>query len=272
MPRVSIILPVYNERNFISDAIKSVLSQTFEDWELIVMDDASTDNSVEIIRSFMARDRRIILHQAKTNLGLVANLNRAIAMAQGEFLARIDGDDEWGSPNKLSDQINFFKTNPEAVLVGTNALLINLQGKKIGTLKHPSTHKQIINRLGTSNCFIHTSVLMKKDAVLAVGGYKSEALYAEDYDLWLRLGLVGKLANLEGFYVNYRHNPSGISQTHSLAQMRAMIKILWLNRGKYPHFYTGMFKWFIQFCILVIFRRKGYDWLKAKFSLIYGSE
>ena len=192
-PVVSVIMPVYNAERYLRAAIDSILAQSFHRFELLIIDDGSTDGSMEIVRSYT--DSRIRVF-SEPHRGLVAALNKGLTEARGDYIARMDADDV-SKPERLCKQVAYMQSHPETPLVGCWARLIDAKGKPTGNSKMPPTQGWRLRvALCGANQFVHGSVMMRREAVLQVGGYRAAFVTTEDYDLWLRLGEVGVLANL----------------------------------------------------------------------------
>ncbi|MBC7981700.1 glycosyltransferase [Candidatus Parcubacteria bacterium] len=195
----------YNRAHFIQQAVDSVLSQTFQDWELLILDDCSTDNTVEVISPYLT-DPRIKHIKNETNLGITKNRNKALTLATGEYVAVLDSDDYWIDNNKLALQNEFLDLNKEYVLIGSNNMIIDNQGKRIIKVPHLPYHFLIKKTLLFRNAFCHSSVLYRKNEIVALGGYDESLPIWEDYDLWLKVGLKYKFANFYRFTTAYRRH------------------------------------------------------------------
>ena len=185
MPKVSVIMGVYNGGKRVSRAIESILNQTFTDFEFIICDDGSIDNSVEIVKEFAAKDNRIKLLQNPKNLGLAQTLNNCLNVASGEYIARMD-DDDISHPERFSKQVAFLDSNPKYAIVGTSRNMYDDNGIwGIDVKEGERTTLEIF--LGRT--FTHPSVMMRRKAVLDVGGYTTgpETERTEDFDLWCKL-------------------------------------------------------------------------------------
>lgn len=235
-------MPVHNGARYLKQAIESVLDQSFSDFELIVIDDGSTDNSLEIIRSFSKSDPRINIVKNEKNLGIQKSLNIGIKKARGDFIARIDHDDIWCDRNKLQKQVDFLEQNSSYALVGTAAIFINASGHEIGRAKYQSADENIRKRILLANQFAHPSVLIKKEALEKVGLYSEEKKYKhiEDYELWLRLGKKYKLANLHDYCLKYRVNAEGISLKNQFQQRLAGLKLSIEYSRHYPNSFKSI--------------------------------
>ena len=210
-PIVSVVLPVYNGKSYLIGAINSVLNQSFEDFELIIIDDGSTDDSADLIRAY--DDPRIFFYQQE-NQGLAATLNRGIALARGEFIARQDQDDIC-LPARFERQINWFNKHPEAGMVGTAAEIWVDRTKTDRVLKHPMEDALIRFGLLFHNHFVHSSVMIRKAALSDVGGYSEDARRQppEDYELWSRMMKYYQVGNLSDILTVYREVDGSMSRT-----------------------------------------------------------
>ncbi|AQY41845.1 MULTISPECIES: glycosyltransferase family 2 protein [Bacillus] len=185
MPKISVIMGVYNGANKIKTAIKSILEQTFTDFELIICDDGSTDNSIEIIEKWVAKDNRIKFIRNPKNSGLAPTLNNCLKIAKGEYIARMD-DDDISHLNRFEKQVDFLDSHLEYAIVGTSRNMYDdngVWGKSI----EEGERTPLDIYLGKT--FAHPSVMMRKQAVVDVGGYTTgpETERTEDFDLWCKL-------------------------------------------------------------------------------------
>ncbi|MDI6785868.1 MAG: glycosyltransferase [bacterium] len=202
MPKVSVVMAVFNEEQNISRAMDSILSQTYKDFEFIIINDGSTDNTLKIIREY--RDNRIKLIDKGYNSGLADSLNIGIQNAQGDFIARMDADD-FSEKDRLEIQVEFLENNPDLVLVGTWAYLNDLNSNTKKKCEPPTSDKSIKKYMQKDNPFIHSSVMLRKDILKRVG-YYNPMVGMEDYDLWIRIGKYYKVANIPIFLVTRYEN------------------------------------------------------------------
>jgi glycosyltransferase involved in cell wall biosynthesis len=238
---ISIILPTYNGSQFIAGSINSVLSQTYKDWELIIISDGSTDETKVVVDQFLRNDKRIIFIENEKNLGIQKTLNKAITLSKGEYIARIDDDDRWVTPTKLAEQLSFFETYQDHVLVGTDALVVDTNGTILSKNIMPKTDKAIRAKMLSKNCFLHATIMVKKMVVEQVGGYSEDKLHlhAEDYDLWLRMGLAGKMANLSVQSTHLVTHSHSLTFRNRVLQARHVFLIMLRYKKKYPNFLEG---------------------------------
>lgn len=215
-PEVSVVLPTYNGADHLQEAIDSVLSQEGVDLELIIVDDASTDDSAAIAAS--CRDPRVHVVRLIENGGLASALNHGIANCSATLIARQDQDDV-SAPLRLLRQLELLTAQPDVVLVGTWASIVTLDDRgrwvQTGEHRHPTDDAHLRLRLLWNNPFVHSSVVFRRQAALDVGGYGMDpvASWPEDYDLWSHLADVGALANVPEFLLVYRQSPGGMSES-----------------------------------------------------------
>ena len=209
--KVTILMCVFNSSEFIRPAIESVLLQTYKNFELIIVDDCSTDNSWQIACSYAEVDPRIKTSRTPYNQGASAALNQGLKIAIGDYITRLDSDDIM-FPNRLAEQIYYIKKFSEAGAVGTNARYIDTAGNPIGISSYPLTNEAIQEMLPDYMCFCGPSVLVSRDAFVKAGFYfVEEYSSAEDYDLCLRLSEVTQMGNLEPPLYGYRQHQSSVS-------------------------------------------------------------
>lgn len=208
-PLISVLLPVCNGEQFLRQALDSVLAQSLRDHEVIVVDDGSTDRTAEILKEYQSSDDRVAVnHQAAS--GIVASLNTALGLASGEYIARMDCDDI-AIPDRFERQIRFLHEHPGVGVLGGSAVVIDIDGRPIGSLRYPVEDRQIRAALVETNAFCHPATMMRRSALQAVGGYRHAFPHAEDYDLWLRISEHFQMANLREAVLRYRFHAGQVS-------------------------------------------------------------
>ena len=208
-PRVSVVMAVRNGVPYLEQAVDSILAQTFTDFEFVIIDDGSTDSTPEVLQRYQAADRRVrVYHQE--NMGLTPSLNRGCARARGAYLARMDSDDI-AFRQRLEQQVEFLDRHLEVALVGSSVMRIDELGREIKRSTCPTSHAEIVRTLAEYNCFTHPTVMLRKDMLAVVGGYREAYRQAQDYDLWLRLAERYKLANLADPLLYYRVSVGQVS-------------------------------------------------------------
>jgi len=227
MPKVSVIIPTYNRKDIVCETIDSVLSQTCKDYEIIVVDDGSTDDT----KSVLARYGDKILYIYQENMGLSSARNTGIRNMCGEYIALLDSDDIW-FPKKLEKQIQLLEENPDIALVSCRSEVIDSKGTHAGSYK-PSNYQSLdFNGLLVANHIVVSSVIVRKNILEDVGLFDETLRSYEDVDLWLRILLKYKIFYSEDVLVKYRISPDALSrdmfkiyqyQIKSLKNMRKML-------------------------------------------------
>ena len=208
-PAVSIMMLVYNTERYVGDAVRSILGQTHGDFELIVIDDGSTDRSPEILRGFAAEDGRIRL-VSRPNRGIAASRNEALALSRGRYVAVMDSDDV-SRPDRIAKQVGYLDANPDCVLVCCQMRLIDSDGWPIGLVNLQSTHEELeAANMGVGGFFVGVPCMMRREALVAVGGYREQFALAEDLDLYLRLAERGRLASIAEPLYDYRQHVASV--------------------------------------------------------------
>jgi glycosyltransferase involved in cell wall biosynthesis len=209
VPKVSVVMSVYNAAAFLSEAVTSVLAQTFTDFEFLIINDGSSDNSAEILAGFT--DPRIkILNQE--NRGLVASLNRGIESAAGEYIARMDADDRC-MPNRFQLQVDHLGSHPDIALLGGAIATMDQDGNPLAPhVKFPATHDQIWFAIGRKPwVFCHPAVMYRRQAAIDAGLYHRDFAHAEDTEFFARLMTKFRAANLDDVLLNYRLTRGAVS-------------------------------------------------------------
>jgi glycosyltransferase involved in cell wall biosynthesis len=212
-PRVSILMAVHNSRRTLEACLRSMVGQSYPDFEFIIVDDGSTDGGGRVLERWAGRDARIRL-LPRPNRGLTVSLNEALACARGEYLARMDADDV-SLPRRLELQVRYLDEHPECVAVGGEVLLVDPGGWPIGLRGHAPDHETIDRELlrGNGGAMTHPAILMRADVVRAAGGYREIFDVGQDLDLFLRLAEAGRLANLPEVVLRWRQSVGSVNQT-----------------------------------------------------------
>lgn len=202
-PAISVLMPVRNGERFVAEAVESVLSQTFADHELVVVDDGSTDSTPQILERLSAEDPRVTVHRREPGRNLAQVLNLAAELSRAPLLARLDADDI-ALPDRLRRQAEFLAANPEVALLGGQVTLIDEWGREFGKAEYPCDDDALHEALRSGNPFVHSAVTMRRGVFEAVGGYRENFDHGEDLDLWLRIAAGHRIANLPDSVVSYR--------------------------------------------------------------------
>lgn len=211
-PLVSIVMAVFNGEDYLDKAIESMCCQSYKNFEFLIIDDGSKDNSKTIIKQYQSNDSRIRLIENTENIGLPDSLNKGIEAAKGKFIARMDCDD-LSFPNRLRDQVHFLETNSDHVLIGAQSIRIDADGRPIEKLNLPTCDTSIRARCLFENPFVHPSVLIRTSTLIDNGiRYRSNYKTTQDWALWIDLMLFGKIANLREPLIFQRVHDKTISR------------------------------------------------------------
>lgn len=225
-PKVTVLLPVYNAQRYLREAIESILGQTFTDFEFLIIDDGSTDDSKKIIEKYQKSDGRIRL-VSRPNKGFVATLNEGLQEAKADKIVRMDADDI-SLPERLQKQYDYLQANPDCAVVGCQVRIMDENGAAEGIDPRPLSDRNVKLFLGYGCALSGPTVAFRKDAISKIGGFQESGYPAEDYDCWVRLvssDTSAELANVPDVLYLYRENSQGISLTNKVAQVKKTIEI-----------------------------------------------
>lgn len=270
-PLMSVVMPTYNRAHLIGKSIESILNQGYRHFELIIVDDASTDETETIVRSYQRNDARVKYVRNEANAKIVKTLNRGLAIAEGAYIARADDDDVWADNEKLGAQVLFLETHPEYDLVGTGAVVVDENNKELFRYLQPETDSEIRSRILFINPFVHPTVVFRRSVLDAAGFYDENLRDAEDWDMWLRIGIRGKFYNLPTYSVLRLYGLSGASIQNRKNLCKTTLGLLKKYRKHYPYFFAAYLFNFIQrlyialphskklHAVLFRIRRKSFD-------------
>ena len=211
--KISVLTCCYNAYDFIDEAIESIFNQSYKEFEYVIVDDGSTDNTFSILKRYAAKDKRIVLIE-KEHSGLTTSLNVGLEQAKGEWIARLDADDI-AMPERLSDQLNFVEDNERVVLLGGGCIEIDKNGTIIKKHIYPQEHNTLMDRLENRKAFFpHSSAFFHKASVMKLGGYNPRFTRSQDLDLWLRVGDTARIACLNHTVVKLRKHSEMTSNTN----------------------------------------------------------
>jgi len=248
-PKVSVIMPAFNREKYIAESIESVLAQSFKDFELIVVDDGSTDKTVEIARGIAASDQRVRIETNGKNLGIAKTRNRALELARAEYIALLDSDDIWIDCNKLIKQTDFLDSHQDYALVGGAIRHIDPEGKALKVATFPETDAGLRRVILQINPFAQSTLMYRKGAILEAGGYSPEYQVCDDYALWLKVGKKYKFANFGDIFTGYRVHGGNITRTKRLTAAREIFEIVRDNSKAYPNARRGLLKAYIRLVV-----------------------
>ena len=230
---VSVIMPVYNYEKYVAESIQSILNQTYSDFEFIIVDDCSNDNTWDIIQSF-SDDRIIAVRNGKNN-GNYPSRNRGMKKAGGKYIAVMDGDDI-ALPDRLWKQYDYLEKHADVLALGTQFDFTGIDYKR----RTPVTYEKIRAALLDNNYFLHPSLMIRSAIMKQLNGYDEKYIFSSDYDLACRLSMLGKVENLPDTCMLYRWHPDQITQKNALRQrmyaddIRQRYQIAFINKYKDP--------------------------------------
>ena len=259
---ISIILATKNGGLYIEKSIESVLLQSYTEFEIIVISDGSTDNTVEVVKKLQEKDPRIKLYELKNNVGPGRARDLAIQggeiegisipSSSGEYIALIDDDDLWISKDKLSIQKDFLDKNKDFAVVGSSHVaFVSERTGNMWWLKNSTDPEHIRKSMLGYNPIITSSAMFRKDAYISCGGFSAMYL-AEDYDLWLSMGKFGKITNLDGCETQYTIRSGGASKSNKMKMNKAVLALALKYRKDYPNFLYAYTKGWARIVLLYI--------------------
>jgi glycosyltransferase involved in cell wall biosynthesis len=258
-PLVSILVATYNRAHLIGCAIESALKQKYSNWEIIVCDDASTDNTEKVIEKWQKKDKRIKYIKSKKNQGIANNSNMGLYLAKGKYIAILDDDDRWIDENKLNRQVDFLEKNPDYVGCGGGVIVVNGSDKELYRYLKPETDQEIRKVALFSNPMANTTTLFRLTAAKKVGYYNKTMSYSADKDFWLKMGLIGKLYNFPEFFAKYLMTGENTSIKKIRPHFKSSLLITKRYKNKYPNYLPALifnyFQYFYSFIPSVIRRR-----------------
>lgn len=225
-------MSVFNGGDYLALAVRSILDQTFGDFEFIVVDDGSTDQTRAVLEG-LTDPRLRVTH--RPNMGRPSALNHAIASTRAEYVARMDADDI-AFPARLERQVRFLDTHPEVALVGCRVWIIDERDRFIAEWRVPTTDREIREKMMRRNPFCHPAVMFRRSVYAATGGYDTRYQAADDYDLWFKMAREGQLANLPDVLFGWRLHPDSVTRQKQRTSVAEAIKVRAraVLRGTYP--------------------------------------
>ncbi len=218
-PTVSVIMAVHNGEPYLADSIDSILGQSFEDFEFLIVDDASTDATAAILADYAARDPRIRVLSPNTRLGFTAALNVAVDEVRGDVIARHDADD-LSHPDRLQRQLAALREDDQLGLLGTSYHVIDSEGRHLKSEELHTSDAALRWLSLFHNPFCHTSVMVRRALVERAGGYDETLPFSQDFDLWTRIMAYTRVANLADPLVSWRTHPTSISSSRRVEQQQ----------------------------------------------------
>ena len=233
-PLVSVIIPAYNREKHIKRAIESILAQSFNNFEIIIVDDGSVDNTKKVIDLYVSEKKVLYFYQQ--NQGVSSALNNGIRKASGKYIAILHSDDFWIDKQKLEKQVNFLDNNKEYVLVGGGIIRIKEDNTEVSRILYPQEDGEIRESILSSCLFASSAVMFKKDTFEKVGGFDENLETCEDWDLWMRMGKMGKFHNVPEYFTYYQESNKSLSNSYYRKSLKYNILLAKKNKNNYPYF------------------------------------
>lgn len=237
-PRVNVLMLTCNRPQFLSRAIQSVVDQTFEDWELIVVHDGPNEKTVEMMKQWVERDPRIRYYRREQGGNIANACNYGLSKAQGEYVAILDDDDCWAAEGKLAKQVAFLDDNPDYAGCGAGMTLIDEDGKELMSYVKPERDEDIKRMALCANPMAHSTTMFRRSLGQAIGFYDESLAGFQDWDLWLSLSRLGKLYNFPEVFTRYTLWSGGGSFQQQRRNALSALKIVLRHRNGYRGF-TG---------------------------------
>src|SRR5680860_1701379 len=239
MTKVSVNIITHNRKVLLQKAIKSVLSQSFEDFELIIVDDGSTDNTEVVVSQF--QDKRIKYKKLTKQKTVTDVRNKALDISSGKYIALLDDDDVWIDNDKLKKQVYFLNKHPDYVLIGTGAIVVNEDGNEKYRFLNPQEDEKIKDNMLSRCLFVNSSTMFKNETAKKIHGYQTKPYgqFIEDYNFWLDLGKHRKLANLPIFSIKYKEHNNQQSSKYRKNQTTESVKLIKDYKHDYPNYITA---------------------------------
>ncbi len=265
MVKVSVNIVTKNRATLLRRALDSVFLQNYRDFEIVLVDDGSTDNTKDVVYEYLKFGNSITFFKFDKSVGVVKARQKALELSKGEFVAIIDDDDEWISKDKFATQLGLFESNPELVLVGCRGESIDEVTGKVRIWDPPVTDSEIREVMLMRNCFMHPAMVFRKNMAIKVGGYSDKYKFAEDYALVLRLGVVGKMHIVPSKLIRFRVGHEGLTKLNNIRQIKAGISLVLSYKNDYPHYLRALAKWIMHFIVVKFLGQSS--WIKLKDSL-----
>ena len=265
MPEVTVVMPVYNCKDKVANAVKSILSQTFTDFELIIVNDGSTDGVSGILEEYKKEDGRVVII-SQANKGLSYSINQALQISKGKYVVRQDADDV-SLPERIEKQLEFIKKNNIDIL-GSYAYLVNEKGAVIEDIVRPCIYEDIVRNLERENCILHPTLMFKRQAVISIGGYSENYEFAQDYELYLKAVRGGlRLGCIPEFLVKITHSASSVSVKLRRKQLLYALSaqaMYFAKQKEFRFYYIGCIFNHIFKILIPMWARKLRVWLRNR--------
>jgi glycosyltransferase involved in cell wall biosynthesis len=227
--------------------LQSISDQTFRDWELVVADDGSTDDTARVIQQWQQKEARVVYVRNPVNQGTSKNYNSGLRTARGEYVAMIDDDDPWCDREKLAKEVSFLDSHPDHVGCGGGVIVIDGRGKEKYRYLKPERDESIRKRMLFSNPMANSTTMFRRATGQQVGWYDETSRYSGDRDFWMKMGLRGKLYNFPEYFSYYTMGGANTSITKLKPHLRASLLVMKRYKGKYPGYVPALLLNLLQY-------------------------
>jgi len=266
-PLVSVVIPVYNGERYLDEAIKSILNQSYKNFELIIVDDFSKDKSFVIVKKYAEKDKRITAIKNEKNIGQSRTVRKGLGLAKGKYFCKLDNDDV-ADKDRLKIEVEFMEKNPEYVVVGSDINIVNEESKTVHYRKYPRTDEDIRKTIFYKSPFAFPSTCIRLAAMRKIKDYNNGLTFSEDYMLWYELLKLGKGANLKKPLLNYRISPHQAKSASLKVLLKETIEVqkrIFADVGRVPlfarvnHFLLKVLYYFPNELVLWMFKSVEYE-------------
>ncbi len=247
-PLISVIMPAYNGEKYLAEAIESILDQTYNNFEFIIINDGSTDKSLEIIKEYAKKDKRIKIINNNKNLGISLSLNKGVITGKGKYIAIMNQDDI-SLTKRFEEQIKFLEENPEVDIVGAAMETFDEEGDTF-LRRYPLTNIKIRKKIWFYSPLAHPSIMVRKEVFKKVGLYRNWTFPCEDLEFFFRAGEKYKLANLPSVLLKHRYHKDSITMSNTKLMEKKANQIRW-KYSKSPAYNFGMKEFLYNFLHLI---------------------
>ncbi len=261
-PRVTVLITTWNRAHFLPQAIESVQKQSFQEWEIIIADNGSSDGTAEVGKKYQAQDQRIAYHYSPHLPSIAAISNFGLSRARGEYIAILDDDDYWLDPDKLKKQVHFLDTHPDYIACGGGIVMVNKDNKELSRALKAESDEQIHQIALFANPIVNSTSLFRRHTGKDAQLYDETLANFADWEYWLRLGTQGKFYNFPQYFTGYRLHAGSASFNNQRSNARCAVRIVNSYKRQYPGYLKGLiyaYGYLIYTYFPAWIRKKTYD-------------
>ncbi len=231
---ISVIVPTYNRQKYIKKALDSVLFQSYQNFEIIIVDDGSTDDTKSVVEDYLKDPRVFYLYQSNQKVSMARN--NGIKNSRGEYIALLDSDDYWLDSKKLEKQVNFFENNPEYLLTSGGIIRVDESGRELSRVLNPTSDRDIKESMLFSCLLAPSGAMFRKSIFERIGGFNNSSDLSEDWEFFLEIGRLGKCYNFQDYFVAYLQGSQNRSNFNRKDNLKYNLSLIKKYKKVYPHF------------------------------------